>query len=192
MSSAVNQSPCPQCDQLIPVTLATSEPSDQLAAEHADCPHCNAALLRAVDSHTDRGWRVREPSRPVPKDASGEMSEQHRVVGEANAEPLPEGRVGVRVRIALSGCPSRRWSLDLSARLVNEVVGHRAVGHLRLNHIVQGDQLVLDGVEEAEAPLLSEAIARAIDATNAACEPTASAPSNLSQREADTIASKMT
>jgi len=91
----------------------------------------------------------------------------------------------------LSGCPSRRWSLDLSARLVNELVGHRAVGHLRLNDIVQGDQLVLDGVEEAEAPLLSEAIARAIDATNAACEPTASARPNLSQGEADTIASKM-
>jgi hypothetical protein len=120
------------------------------------------------------------------------MSEQHRIVGEPHAEPLPEGRVGVRVRIALSGSPSRRWSLDLSARLVNELVGHRSVGHLRLNNIVQGDQLVLEGVEEPEAPLLSDALARAIDATNTACEPGASARPNLSQREADTIAARMT
>src|SRR3954468_2386188 len=37
------------------------------------------------------------------------MTEQHRLVGPASGEPLPDGRVGVRVRIPLSGCPSRRW-----------------------------------------------------------------------------------
>jgi len=97
----------------------------------------------------------------------------------------------VRVRIALSGCPSRRWSLDLSARLANELVGHRAIGHLRLNDIVQGDQLVLEGVEESEASLLWAALARAIDATNAACEPGPNSRPNLTQSEADTIADRM-
>src|SRR3954464_4968470 len=191
MPSTVNQSPCPQCHQLIPLTLATSETSDQLAAEHAACPHCGAALQRAVDGHTDRGWRMAEPPLLVPNDGSGETSEQHRIVGEAPAEPLPEGRVGVRVRIALSGYPSRRWSLDLSARLVNELVGHHSVGHLRLNEIVQGDQLVLEGVEEPEAPLLSAALERAIDATHAACRLGPGSRPNHSQTEADTIAARM-
>jgi hypothetical protein len=119
------------------------------------------------------------------------MPEQHRIVGHARAEALPAGRVGVRVRIPLSGCPSRRWSLDLAARLANELVGHRAVGHLKLNDIVQGDQLVLDGVEEAEAPLLSDALARALEATNADCQPGPSTHAHLSQRDADAIASKI-
>jgi hypothetical protein len=119
------------------------------------------------------------------------MPEQHQIVGHARAEALPAGGVGVRVRIPLSGCPSRRWSVDLAARLVNELVGHRAVGHLKLNDIVQGDQLVLDGVEEAEAPLLSGALARALEATNADCPPGPSARAQLSQRDADAIASKI-
>jgi hypothetical protein len=120
------------------------------------------------------------------------MPEQHLIAGEARAEPLPEGRTGVRVRIPLSGCPSRRWSRDLSARLANELVGHRAVGHLRLNDIVHGDELVLEGVEEAEAPLLSGALARAIETTNAACETGATARPNVSQADADAVASKIT
>jgi hypothetical protein len=116
------------------------------------------------------------------------MTEQHRIVGVASGEPLPDGRVGVRVRIPLSGCPSPRWSRDLSARLANELVGHAAVGHLRLNDIVQGDHIVLEGVEEREAPLLSEALARAVTAANADC-PTAPEPStNVAQQHADAIA----
>src|SRR3954470_3225948 len=192
MASTTQQEPCPQCGEPVALTLSTWETSDQIAAERTACPNCDVPLARAIDGHADGGWRVDD--RPVAdqREQPDAMREQHRIVGPASGEPLPGGRVGVRVRIPLSGCPSRRWSRDLSARLSNELVGHRAIGHLRLNHIVQGDQLVLDGVEEPEAPLLSEAIARAIDATNTACEPTASAPSNLSQREADTIASKMT
>ena len=76
------------------------------------------------------------------------MSEHYRIVGVSHGEPLPEGSVGVRVRVPLSGCPSRRWSHDLKARLTNELVGHPAVGHLHLDNIVQADQIVLDGVEE--------------------------------------------
>jgi hypothetical protein len=58
------------------------------------------------------------------------MSEDYQIVGLARGEPLAEGRIGVRVRLQLSGCPSRRWSHDLAARLSQELVGHGAVGHL--------------------------------------------------------------
>jgi hypothetical protein len=120
------------------------------------------------------------------------MSEHHRIAGEARGEPLPAGRVGIRVRIPLSGCPSRRWSRDLSARLTNELVGHDAVGHLRLNDIVHGDQLVMEGVEAREAPALAEALRRAVDATNAACPDEAERSRNVAPREADEIAHGVT
>src|SRR3954452_24922664 len=118
------------------------------------------------------------------------MSEHHRIVDEARGEPLGD-RVGVRVRIRLSGCPSQRWSRDLSARLTNELVGHPAVGHLRLNHIVQGDHIVLEGVEDREAPLLSKALARAVAATNAECAADPETPANPAQPRADAIAGKI-
>jgi hypothetical protein len=57
----------------------------------------------------------------------------------------------------------------LSGHLVNEFTGHAAVGHLRLNHVVHDDQIVLDGVEAREAPQLGGVLRRAIDATNHAC-----------------------
>jgi hypothetical protein len=60
MSTSVYESPCPRCGQLVPMTLATSETSDQLAADHTDCPHCGTRLMRAIEGHTDRGWRVAE------------------------------------------------------------------------------------------------------------------------------------
>jgi hypothetical protein len=119
------------------------------------------------------------------------MPEHHRIVGASHGEPLPEGRVGVRVRVPLSGCPSRRWSHDLKARLTNELVGHPAVGHLHLDNIVQADQIVLDGVEDREAPLLSAALRRAIDATNAACSVETPPSANVSQPEADATARKL-
>ena len=97
------------------------------------------------------------------------MSEEHSIVGSATGEPLPAGQVGVRVRIPLSGSPSRRWSRDLSARLTAEFTGRAAVGHLRLNDVVQGQEIVLDGVESGEAPNIAGAVERAVDATNLAC-----------------------
>ena len=51
------------------------------------------------------------------------MSEDYQIVSRARGEPLPEGCTGVRVRVQLSGCPSRRWSRDLAARLSRELVG---------------------------------------------------------------------
>ena len=97
------------------------------------------------------------------------MSEQHCIVGLACGEPLPAGRVGVRVRFALSGSPSPRWSRDLRARLTVQLAGRPAVGHLRLNDVVQGSEIVLEGVESAEASSIAGAVERAADAVNADC-----------------------
>ena len=119
------------------------------------------------------------------------MSEQHRIVGDPRGDPLPAGRVGVRVRIPLSGCPSRRWSRDLSARLANELVGHAGVGHLSLNDVVQGDQLVLDGVEAREVSALAGALKRAVDLTNQTCAEEPERPANVTPSEADAIAHEM-
>lgn len=120
------------------------------------------------------------------------MSEDHQIVSQAQGEPLPEGCTGVRVRVKLSGCPTPRWSRDLAARLSGELVGHAAVGHLRLNvnDLVQTDHIVLEGVEASEAPLLGGALERAIDATNrASAQDAANPPANVSRVEADRIAS---
>lgn len=118
------------------------------------------------------------------------MSEDYQIVSRARGEPLPEGWTGVRVRVQLSGCPSRRWSRDLAARLSQELVGHAAVGHLRLNasDIVHADEIVLEGVEEREAPSLGDALRQAVDAANRASIGAPNAPSNMARKEADGIA----
>jgi hypothetical protein len=120
------------------------------------------------------------------------MAERHTIVSEARGEPLPTGRVGARLYVPLSGSPSGRWSRDLSARLTTELAGRSAVGHLRLNDIVQGDHIVLEGVEEGEAPNLADALRRAVDATNKACEDPAAQPNeNMPRDTADAIAQRM-
>jgi hypothetical protein len=118
------------------------------------------------------------------------MSEDYQIVSRARGEPLPEGCTGVRVRVQLSGCPSRRWSRDLAARLSRELVGHAAVGHLRLNvnDIVQADQIVLEGVEQREASVLGDALEQAIDAANRVSTGAPSPPPNMTRKEADGIA----
>jgi hypothetical protein len=118
------------------------------------------------------------------------MSEAYQIVSQARGEPLPEGRTGVRVRVQLSGCPSRRWSRDLAARLSQELIGHVAVGHLRLNvnDIVQADQIVLEGVELREAPALGNALEQAVDAANRASTGVPNPPANMARKEADGIA----
>ena len=117
------------------------------------------------------------------------MAENHTIVGPATGEPLPVGRVGVRVRIPLSSAPSRRWSHDLSARLTVEFTGHVNIGHLVLNDVVHGREIVLDGVEAEEADTLADAVQRAVEATNRAC---ANAPDDSiplkPREEADAIA----
>jgi hypothetical protein len=116
------------------------------------------------------------------------MSEDHEIVGESHGEPLPAGRVGVRVRLKLSGCPSGRWSSALSANLYREFLGHAAVGHLRLDEIVQGDEIVLEGVEESEAQTLAGTLRRAVDATNEALTREADPTAKVAQEQADGIA----
>jgi hypothetical protein len=117
------------------------------------------------------------------------MAEEHNIVGSAKGEPLPAGRVGVRLRIPLSGTPSGRWSRDLSARLTAELTGHAHVGHLVLNEVVRGSEIVLDGVESAEAPNIASAVERAVDATNRACpDATDSKTPRNPQAEADAVA----
>ena len=116
------------------------------------------------------------------------MSEDHQIVGESRGEPLPAGRVGVRVRLKLSGCPSPRWSSALGANLYKELVGDTAVGHLRLDEIVQGDEIVLDGVEESEAPTLATTLRRAVDATNEMVASKVDSTANVAQERADGIA----
>ena len=117
------------------------------------------------------------------------MAEEHTIVGPARGEPLPVGQVGVRLRIPLSGAPSSRWSRDLSARLTVEFTGHANVGHLVLNDVVQGHEIVLEGVESGEAEVLAEAVERGVEATNRAC---ADAPDDSvplkPREEADAIA----
>jgi len=118
------------------------------------------------------------------------MSEQHQIIGSARGEPLPAGRVGVCVRFPLSGSPSSRWSRDLSARLGLELTGRAAVGHLRLNEIVQGQEIVLEGVESDEASHIAGAVERAVEATNNDCADGKDVdPSrNVPQTEADAVA----
>ncbi len=121
------------------------------------------------------------------------MSEKHHIVGFARGEPLAAGRVGVRVRFALSGSPSSRWSRDLRARLTLELSGRAAVGHLRLNDIVQGSEIVLEGVESAEASTIAGAVERAVDAANTDCadKEDVDQTGTLGQPEANAIADEV-
>ena len=121
------------------------------------------------------------------------MFEDHSIVNQVNGEPLPAGCVGVRVRVRLTGYPTRRWSRDLGARLIGELAGHSAVGHLRLNvnDIVQGDQIVLEGVERCEAPALGHALQRAVDAANHKATRSAKPNTNMTQREANAVAREL-
>ncbi len=118
------------------------------------------------------------------------MSEQHNIVGLARAEPLPSGRVGFCLRFPLAGSPSPRWSHDFRARLSAELTGHAAVGHLRLNEVVRGQEIVLEGVETAEASNIAGAVERAVDCTNRDCVDgeDAGQSTNHSQAQADAVA----
>jgi hypothetical protein len=71
-----------------------------------------------------------------------------------------------------------------------ELTGHAAIGHLRLNELVQGHEIVLEGVESDEAPKLADAVERAVDATNQACAqgPPESTREDAPKAEADAIA----
>jgi hypothetical protein len=117
------------------------------------------------------------------------MSESHQLDGEVHAEPLPSGRVGARVIVPLTGTPSAQWSRAFTAHLVQDLTGHRAVGHLHVSDIVQGRTLVLEGVEAQEAAALGPCLRHAIDLANRACQnDPAPSDANMSCGEAEAIA----
>src|SRR4051794_32165388 len=121
------------------------------------------------------------------------MSEEHHIAGAARGEPRAAHDVGVRVRVPLSGTPSARWSHVLCAHMTTELVGHPAVGHLHMRDIVQGSEIVLEGVEEPEADRLGAIVARSVKAANAASRRTDEQPraTNCRQEEAERIARRV-
>ncbi len=123
------------------------------------------------------------------------MSEAHHFTGPAHGEPLPAGRVGARVRMPLSGTPSPRWSTTLSAHLTCELMGHAAIGHLHVNDIVQGNDVVLEGVEGLQAADLGDCLQRAVEAANRVCgqeaDGAAEPAGNMSRPEAEAIAREL-
>lgn len=117
------------------------------------------------------------------------MAEQHQITGRAQGEPLPKDRIGACVRVPLDSAPSPRWSRAFGAHLATALTGHPAVGYLKLNNLVQGSVVVLEGVEPAEAEVLGPAIRDAIAAANRACVGDADpGPRNMPQCEADRVA----
>jgi hypothetical protein len=122
------------------------------------------------------------------------LSEEHHIAGAARGEPGPANQIGVRVRVPLSGTPTSQWSRVLGAHMVAELTGHPAVGHMHMDNIVQGAEIVLDGVEEREAGSLGPIVARAVDAANRACRRTGDQPAhaNTTAEEAERIAGKVT
>ena len=119
------------------------------------------------------------------------MREEHHIAGAARGEPLRFGQVGIRVRLPLSGTPTPQWSASFGANLATRLAGHTAVGHLRLGRVVQGADIVLEGVQPATASCLGDALRGAIAAANRASARRESAPPfrrNLDQDEADRIA----
>jgi len=117
------------------------------------------------------------------------MSESHQLNGEVHGEPLPSGRVGARVIVPLTGTPGPKWSRALTAHLVQDLTGHRAVGHLHVRDVVQGRTLVLEGVEAQEAAALAPCLRRAVELANRACEhDPAPCEANMSCDEAEAIA----
>ena len=71
------------------------------------------------------------------------MPERHAIAGPVRGETLSSGRVGACVRLPLDSPPTPRWSDAMSARLVTSLTGHAAVGHLKLDRLVQGFDLGL-------------------------------------------------
>ena len=120
------------------------------------------------------------------------MAETHQMIGDVRGEPLAAGLVGARVRVPLTGTPGPHWSRAFSAYLMRDLAGHGHIGHLHLDHVVQGGDLVLDGVEETEAPALGACLLRAVEAANGACENDgAPHPANMTVGEADAIARRV-
>lgn len=68
MSDVVERSWCPRCHQPLPVTQTNSRSGEQLALDRITCRNCGAALVRDIEGHIDRGWRLDESPRPYETD----------------------------------------------------------------------------------------------------------------------------
>jgi hypothetical protein len=119
------------------------------------------------------------------------MAEHHEITADAKGAARAAGCVGASVFIPLDAAPSKQWTRAMTVHLASELTGHPGVGHLRLNDVVQGSDIVLEGVEPSEAELLGPVLKRAIDAANRVCasdgDGVADHP-NMSQEEADRLA----
>jgi len=118
------------------------------------------------------------------------MTEHHRIAGPARGETLPADRAGACIRLPLDSAPTPRWSSALTAHLAAGLTGQPAVGHLRLNRVVQGADLVLEGVEPAAVECMGPALQAAVAAANCACDDDGETPGprNMAQEEADRLA----
>lgn len=119
------------------------------------------------------------------------MRESHEITGPVSGTPLPADRAGARVRVPLDSPPSPRWTRAFTGRLMTELVGCSAVAHLRLDEVVQGADIVLDGVEATDAEKLGPALRTAVAAANEASgrdDGKPSAPMNMEQSAADEVA----
>ncbi|MEZ0291768.1 MAG: hypothetical protein ACAH82_04475 [Solirubrobacteraceae bacterium] len=115
--------------------------------------------------------------------------ELHRFAGDPQGEPLAAGAAGARIRIALDSPPSPRWSRAFAAHLATELVGSPGVSRLRLDHAVQGADVVLEGIEEVCD--LGPALRSSIDAANHVCDrpaPEHGRSRNMDQATADGVA----
>lgn len=120
------------------------------------------------------------------------MGEHHQITGPARGEPLPADETGARVRVPLDAAPSPRWSQAFAGHLATGLTGHPAVGHLRLDGVVHGAEIVLSGVEAPEVELLGPVLRSAVDAANRSCREESSAPPNMPRREAERLARGVT
>lgn len=149
-----------------------------------------SSLSRRRRTPTGSEW---PSSRKQTSMSSRGISEDYSIISAPRGEPRAHGDVGVCVRVQLSGCPSRRWSHDMVARLTTELLGHPGAAHLRVNvdDLVHGDEIVLDGVEDRDALGLAGALQRAVDAANRADSHEPDRGTNVTQGEADAVASHM-
>jgi hypothetical protein len=94
------------------------------------------------------------------------------------------------VRLPLDSAPTPHWSDAMSSRLAVSLTGHAAIGHLKLNHLVQGREIVIEGVEPAEAEQLGPVLRAAIESANRICDvdPVVEDPRNMAQAQADDLA----
>lgn len=102
---------------------------------------------------------------------------------------MTEGRAGARIRIALDSPPTPRWSNAFASHLATELVGSPGVARLRLDHAVQGADVVLEGIEQGCA--LGPALRASMDAANHACDrpgPEDGGARNMDQATADGVA----